>query len=67
MNKKNSPVPSPDFTGKDADQLIAGYGQAPSPEKKAALLSKLENEREAFTKANNKSTIVRPSRGKERE
>lgn len=51
MKKPAAPAQGTKFTEKDAERLIASCGQAPAPEKKAALLARLGAERAAFEKA----------------
>lgn len=51
MKKPTAPAQGTKFTEKDADSLIASYGRALAPEKKAALMARLGAERPAFEKA----------------
>lgn len=44
------PIPAPEFTPEDVNDLIASFGRPIDPEKKATLLAKLEAERPAFEK-----------------
>lgn len=50
MKKTAASTQGTKFSEKDTDRLIAGYGRQLPPEKKAALLAKLEAERGAFEK-----------------
>lgn len=62
----HTPIPGPEFSEKDADQLIASYGQKIDPEKKTALMAKLEKERRTFEKRRTQQVKKLPqSRSKE--
>ncbi len=66
MKKTDAPTQGTKFTGKDADRLLAGYGRAMSPEKKAALVSKLQAERGTFEKEPRQMAGGEKHPGKER-
>lgn len=61
MTKPSSIASKSTFTGKDAEALIATYGQALTPDKKAKLMTQLQAERTVFEK--NLSQAA-PSQGK---
>ena len=65
MAKSNPPVPGPKVTLTDADRLIASYGQPVSPEKKAALMSRLQSQRGEFDRAQKRPARPAPERGRD--
>lgn len=56
MTKPNSTSPKSEFTGKDAEALIATYGRAVAFEKKAKLMAQLAAERGTFETGKNRPT-----------
>lgn len=64
---KNTPSASKgSITTKETETLVASYGRAITPAKKASLMAQLGAERTKYEKANNPATQTRTKPGLER-